>query len=103
MIMTNKGYCIPYSPSEQNKEINDLINELVEIFNINPNKLLFHCRRKNNDIKTGCVKGTYPDIEEYVKGKKLKVSINGKMCKIKITEGIGNLADWRRGANGFHS
>ena len=99
--MTNKGYCVPYDHSEQSKEINDLISELVEKFGLLPNKLLCHCKRKNYDIKTGCVKGSHPGIEEYVKGKKLKVSINGKMCKIKITEGKGSPGGSCRGSNGF--
>tara|TARA_B100000941_G_C28091361_1_gene343758 strand:- start:295 stop:555 length:261 start_codon:yes stop_codon:yes gene_type:complete len=63
--MPNQGYCIPYNPSEQSEIINNLINELVDIFHINRNKLLFHCKR-TYDIKTGVKKGAYPGIKEYI-------------------------------------
>jgi hypothetical protein len=89
--MEMRGYCIPYDPNKCDIVITNLIDELVDKFGIDKNKLLFHCERKN-DIKTGVSKGIYPTIEEYVKNKKLK---------IKLGEGKGSPNGKCRGSNGF--
>lgn len=86
-----RGYCISYDPIKCDDIVNNLMDDLVNKYGIDKNKLLFHYKRKN-DIKTGEPEGKYPGIKDYVKRKKLK---------IKIDEGKGNPDCKCRGSNGF--
>lgn len=88
-----RGYCISYDPINCDIVVNNLIDELVDKFDIDKKKLLFHYERKN-DIKTGLPNGTYPGIKEYVRSKKLGI-------KITVTEGKGSPNGKCRGSNGF--
>lgn len=89
--MDSRGYCIPYDPNKCNKFVNNSIDELVDKFGINRNKLLFHCKH-DNVIKTGESNGKYPGIKEYIKSNNLG---------IKMTEGKGSPNGKCRGSNGF--